>query len=179
MRAVFLFAFLTFGIAFFRHSSFNFIGMKKQVLSSILIAFFPVILFSACEKKKPETITTSQPEEFNPVEEEPDRTATAEIDTQENIPEAETIVPERKLMPTVEELKTVTPSQEAKRELSNDAMKAAQMKPEKFAEYMQSRIPYYRGKGNLKAENDMVRIQITKKEMTIETIKGRQTFPMQ
>ena len=84
-----------------------------------------------------------------------------------------------KPMPTIEELKRITPSQEAKRELNNDAMKAAQMKPEKFVEYMQSRISYYRGKGALKTENDMVRIQITAKEMQIETVKGKQTFPMQ
>ena len=44
---------------------------------------------------------------------------------------------------------------------------------------MQSRVPYYRGKGNLKTENDRLRIEITEKEMIIETPKGRKTFSMQ
>ncbi|MFC5271415.1 hypothetical protein [Adhaeribacter terreus] len=157
--------------------------MKQPLSPRISIAFCAAMLFLvfSCESKKPGKITA--PQEFNPVEEVPDKTAVKVDSVQE---EAEPEMPEisetkaaRKPMPTAAELKAVSPDLEAKRALNNDAMKAAQMKPDAFIAYMKTRIPYYKGKGNLKAENDMVRIRISKTEMKIETVKGSQTFPMQ
>ncbi|MBK0404844.1 hypothetical protein I5M27_17770 [Adhaeribacter sp. BT258] len=157
--------------------------MKQSVLARIFIAFFFLIFSFSCENSRPENAT--QPHEFEPVTS-PDTAISAQTpvdshvvaDTgnQPEIPETKT---ERQPMPTAEELKEVTPDQAAKRALHNDAMKAARMKPDAFVTYMKTRIPYYRGKGNLKAENDLVRIRINKTEMKIETMQGAQTFPMQ
>lgn len=81
--------------------------------------------------------------------------------------------------PDLKKLGQLTPNQEAKRALTNDAFKATKMDLTEFGTYMQSRIPYYRNKGDLKFENDIVRIHINGKEMVIQTIKGRLTYPMQ
>jgi hypothetical protein len=154
--------------------------MKQPVFTRILIAFFSLVLVSSCESRKPENVT--QPKEFEPdtevsAETSPDKTAVAVDSALDQ--ESAISAPERKPMPTAEELKEITPDQKAGRALNNDAMKAAGMKPEEFIAYMKTRIPYYRGKGNLKAENDLVRVRIDKTEMKIETVKGSQTFPMQ
>ena len=155
--------------------------MKQAVFLRFFIAFCFSFLVFSCERRKPGE-HVPDPQTFEPSGEQQDNTRTVEPDTDQNIavPETPGIPSEKpKPMPTAEELKQITPSQEAKRELGNDAMKAAQMKPDEFVNYMKTRIPYYRGKGALKTENDMVRIQITENEMQIETVKGKQTFPMQ
>ena len=157
--------------------------MMQQVFTRISVAFCAALLLLvfSCESKKAAEVTV--PHNFDPVEEVPDKTAVPVDSAEEQVemerPADSVGKPERPPMPTTEELKTVTPDQEAKRALNNDAMKAAQLKPEEFMAYMKTRIPYYRGKGNLKAENDLVRIRISKSEMQIETMKGTQTFPMQ
>ena len=140
----------------------------------------PVLLFffAACERKNSNE-TKAKPQVFEPDrrEEVSDTLSPEEyapLDNPKPMPSVE-----RQKMPTKAELKHVTPSQEAKRELSADAMKAYSMKPDEFASYMKTRIPYYKSKGDLKAENDVVRIQITGKEMKIESAGITQTFPMQ
>ena len=80
--------------------------------------------------------------------------------------------------PDLKNLHKISPNQEAKRALTNDAFKATKMELSEFGAFMQSRIPYYRNKGDLKFENDIVRIQITSEEMVIQTMKGRLTYPM-
>ena len=154
----------------------------KQVRSvSGIMAIFGFLLI-ACEPKKAETVSAVKPRDFDPVAEE---TTSTPVTVQEekilenNQPEpAPVAVPERKPMPTVAELQKITPEQEATRALNNDAMKAATMSFEKFGKYMQSRIPYYKNKGNLKAKNDFTFIQISSTEMQIETAKGRLVYPM-
>ena len=142
---------------------------------------------SSCETRKPET-QQPEPQVFSPETEEtpamPADTSgvlnagepTPEEPNQEETAPAPEPAPRK--LPTREELKKITPSQEAKRALSTDAMKAYRMKPEAFGAYMQTRIPYYRGKGDLKAQNDVVKIEIGAAEMRIETAKGSQAFPM-
>ena len=155
--------------------------MKSRVLPCL----FAVSSFLfACESRKTEDAKTPVPQVFTPqesadsseiitdslVQQDGTQTDIADTTTEAKV--------KREPMPTVAELKKVTPSQEAKRALSNDAMQIYRMKPEAFFKFMQSRIPYYRGKGHLKTENDMLRIEITEQEMIIETPKGRETFSM-
>ena len=157
--------------------------MNRSVFSRISVAFLLLVGLYACNTPENQTIT--KPQEFEPAEETRQETKQTPIATeneaksQETAPVAPAAKTGRLPLPSQAELKTVTSGQQAKRELSNDAMKAFSMKPEAFTEYMQSRIPFYKGKGSLKAENDMVRIQITENEMKVETVKGATTFPMQ
>ena len=140
-------------------------------------------LLVSCESRQPEKVTEPTPQVFTP-ETTPDSVVeqldTVAADGVKTEPEPAQEAPVRKAapLPSVAELKRITPGQEAKRELSNDAMQVYRMKPEAFFKYLQSRIPYYRGKGPLKAENDLVRLEITKTEMIVETPKGRQTFSL-
>ena len=142
----------------------------------------------ACEGRKPEKKPDPTPQVFVPAPAEdpasrpdtlPNHAVASEPAPVPEVPAAPQPAASSRKLPTKAELKTVSPAQEAKRSLSNDAMKAFSMKPEAFADYMKTRIPYYRGKGNLEIANDVVRITINAKEMQIETAKGRQVFPMQ
>lgn len=155
-------------------------AMKKEVslLKFLLILGLGIGLF-ACDGRQPEK-ANSEPQVFSPETEGMPQTKTDSLSSSAPAkPEISSEpMPEPRKMPTVEELKKVTPSQEAKRALSTDAMKAYRMKPEEFSNYMKTRVAYYRGKGELKAENDVVKIEITASEMLIETPKGRQVFPM-
>lgn len=154
--------------------------MKKRVSGLGLLVFVAVSGLYSCEARKAENAEKPVPQVFTPSEETPvttpeNNTVTRpETDSQP----AEPAPVKRAPMPTVAELKKVTPSQEAKRALNNDAMQAFRMKPEAFKTFMQSRIPYYRGKGYLKAENDLVRIEINIEEMRIQTAQETFTFPM-
>ncbi len=158
--------------------------MKQQQLSGLLVVIFSAFFLLSCETRQPETVTQPTPQVFTPGAEEDSVAAGSDTVSATPLPaspEEKTAAPEPapKRLPTVAELKKVTPGQEAKRALSNDAMQIYRMKPDAFQDYMESRIPYYRGKGDLKAENDLVRLEITEKEMRIQTPRGLKTFPMQ
>src|SRR6478735_8904543 len=149
------------------------------------VFYFPAVIASAClfscENRHAEKPEKPTPQVFTPEVETPvsagenDTTSTPETET---LPE-EPVPVKRKPMPSVAELKKITPSQEAKRALSNDAMQIFRMKPDAFKDFMKSRIPYYQGKGELKAENDRVRIEVNAREMRVQTPKETYSFPMQ
>lgn len=159
--------------------------MKLRFFSYLLVALSTLVFSISCESRKAEEAKSPVPQVFTPATPEDSQDMITDSLVQQDGTQAE--LPDttaeakakREAMPTEAELKKITPSQEAKRALSNDAMQIYRMKPDAFFKFMQSRIPYYQGKGNLKAENDMLRIEITGKEMIIETPKGRKTFPMQ
>ncbi|KAA9331127.1 hypothetical protein [Adhaeribacter soli] len=155
--------------------------MKKAsfLLNSLFFLSLALGLFS-CETRKPEN-QQPEPQVFSPEAEATPSVTTdtsATLNSEKPIQEETAPEPTPRKLPSREELKKITPSQEAKRALSADAMKAYRMKPEAFGAYMQTRIPYYRGKGDLKAQNDVVKIEINAEEMRIETAKGSQIFPM-
>lgn len=137
-----------------------------------------MLSLAACEKKTENREADKRPQVFTPETEEKATPAdsTAPPDSVTSQPAKPATGPVKR--PTPAELKTITPNQEAKRSLTNDAMKADEMSFQEFGEYMKGRIPYYRGKGDLKFENDIVRIQISQAEMLIESARGRVTFPM-
>ena len=172
------------------HSVFNwkavkFTFMKIGFLAYLLVALCALVCIMSCESRKNDEAKSPVPQVFTPVTPEDSQeiitdSLVQQDDTQAALPDTTAEAKaKREPMPTVAELKKITPSQEAKRALSNDAMQIYRMQSEVFFKFMQGRIPYYRGKGNLKTENDMLRIEITAKEMIIETPKGRKTFPMQ
>ena len=158
--------------------------MKIRFLPFLLVALSGPVCFMSCESRKSDEAKTPVPQVFTPANPEDSQEIITDSLVQQDGTQA--VLPDttaeanakREPMPTVAELKKVTPSQEAKRALSNDAMQIYRMQPEAFFKFMQGRIPYYKGKGNLKTENDMLRIEITAQEMIIETPKGRKVFPM-
>src|SRR5688572_32302838 len=159
--------------------------MKICVLNFLVVASSALVCITSCESRNPQDAQQPIPQVFTPASPEDSEeiitdSLVQQDGTQAALPDttAEAEV-KREPMPTVAELKKITPSQEAKRALSQDAMQIYKMQPDAFFKFIQGSIPYYRGKGNLKTENDMLRIEITAKEMIIETPKGRKIFPMQ
>jgi hypothetical protein len=157
----------------------------KKLRTNLLAGGVLLLLMglTACEKKETTREATKTPQVFTPATEGNAVRSDSALTPEGNLPgtTAEKANPKAgpAKLPTPAELKTITPSQEAKRALTNDAMKASEMSFQEFGDHMKSRIPYYRGKGDLKFENDIVRIRITKAEMQIETQRGSHTFPMQ
>jgi hypothetical protein len=149
--------------------------MKPLPFLRSALPFLMAGLLWACESKDHKEVPETKPRVFEPAAKE----ESTDTMGSNNAADSKPLPPGPPKMPSETELKQITPSQEAKRALSNDAMKAYSMKPEEFSEYMKTKIPYYRGKGNLKAENDVVRIYISATQMQIESPKGSQTFPMQ
>ena len=157
--------------------------MKIRLLPCLIVCISCITLLFSCENRRVEETKSPVPQVFTPQAPEdslePD-SLVQQDGTDAELPDTTTEAKaKRRPMPTVAELKKITPNQEAKRALSNDAMQIYRMQPEAFFKFMQDRIPYYRGKGNLKTENDRLRIEITEQEMIIETPKGRKTFSMQ
>lgn len=160
--------------------------MKIRALHRLPATVAVFCLLVACESRQPEKVTEPTPQVFtpetapDPVSGQPDADTVA-ARAVNPVPEPAPELPANKPvpLPSVAELKKITPGQEAKRALSNDAMQVFRLQPDAFFKFLESRIPYYRGKGPLKAENDLVRLEITETEMIVETPKGRRIFPLQ
>ena len=150
--------------------------MKPILFLRILLPFCGIAFLLSCAKENKQETSAAKPEVFTPAAEETDTLQNETSDSAGIITGAPIAGPKK--MPTIAELKTITPNQEAKRALTNDAMKAAEMSLVEFGEHMKGRIPYYRDKGELKFENDIVKIHITNREMQLQTPKGSLTFPM-
>lgn len=150
--------------------------MKQLLFLRFLLPFCGIAFLFSCTKENKQETSATKPEVFTPATEEKDTVQKESADSAEIVTETPKTGPKK--MPTIAELKTITPNQEAKRALTTDAMKAAEMSLTEFGDFMKSRIPYYRDKGELKFENDIVKIHITKTEMQLQTPKGSLTFPM-
>lgn len=150
--------------------------MKPILFLRFLLPFCGMIFLFSCSKENRQETSAKKPEVFTPAAEEIDTLQKDTANSSEIV--KETPKPGPKKMPTIAELKTITPNQEAKRALTTDAMKAAEMSLTEFGDFMKSRIPYYRDKGELKFENDIVKIHITNTVMQLQTPKGSLTFPM-
>jgi hypothetical protein len=143
------------------------------------VPFCALFLFASCDQESKNQTKETKPEVFTPTTPENDTKADTAGIANKKTQENKSPVTALQKLPSRVELKNITPNQEAKRALTNDARKAAEMSLPEFGDFMKSRIPYYQGKGELKFENDIVKIHITNTEMRLQTPKGMLTFPMQ